>query len=248
MERARCRRLPGRRPGDRRDPDQRAVPADRGRTRRRCSRAALHAAGQAGGHARRPSRAVAAPEIAHRHAPRAAASRSGAGQAPASPPSAARTPAEIITDIQRELARRGFYDGAVDGRYGPRTDAAIRDFEQAAGLKPSAEPNEALLRAITRSPAKLAKAASAAGARGARAGRPQRSASPDRPAPSKRVVAVQRALAEYGYGQIKPTGIVDPRDPGSDREIRARAQAAGHRPAIRPGRARARGLTGRPLE
>ncbi len=39
------------------------------------------------------------------------------------------------TDIQRELARRGFYDGVVDGRYGPKTDAAIRDFEQAAGLK-----------------------------------------------------------------------------------------------------------------
>ena len=37
-------------------------------------------------------------------------------------------------------------------RYGPRTDAAIRDFEQAAGLRPSTEPNEALLRAIKRSP------------------------------------------------------------------------------------------------
>ena len=31
----------------------------------------------------------------------------------------------------------------------------------------------------------------------------------DRPAPSKRVIAVQRALAEYGYGQIKPSGIID---------------------------------------
>jgi peptidoglycan hydrolase-like protein with peptidoglycan-binding domain len=28
-------------------------------------------------------------------------------------------------------------------------------------------------------------------------------------APSKRVLAVQRALAEYGYGQIKPTGVLD---------------------------------------
>jgi peptidoglycan hydrolase-like protein with peptidoglycan-binding domain len=27
--------------------------------------------------------------------------------------------------------------------------------------------------------------------------------------PSKRVLAVQRALADYGYGQIKPTGIID---------------------------------------
>ena len=31
----------------------------------------------------------------------------------------------------------------------------------------------------------------------------------DRPAPSKRVIALQRALAEYGYGQIRPSGIID---------------------------------------
>ena len=31
----------------------------------------------------------------------------------------------------------------------------------------------------------------------------------ERPAPSRRVIALQRALAEYGYGQIKPTGLVD---------------------------------------
>lgn len=29
------------------------------------------------------------------------------------------------------------------------------------------------------------------------------------PQPSPRVTAVQRALSEYGYGQIKPTGLVD---------------------------------------
>jgi peptidoglycan hydrolase-like protein with peptidoglycan-binding domain len=29
-------------------------------------------------------------------------------------------------------------------------------------------------------------------------------------APSQRVLAVQRALAEFGYGQIKPTGVVGP--------------------------------------
>ena len=40
---------------------------------------------------------------------------------------------------------------AADGVYGPKTDAAIRDFEQAAGLRPSAEPNDVLLATITRS-------------------------------------------------------------------------------------------------
>ena len=31
----------------------------------------------------------------------------------------------------------------------------------------------------------------------------------ERSAASKRVVALQRALAEYGYGQIKPSGTID---------------------------------------
>jgi peptidoglycan hydrolase-like protein with peptidoglycan-binding domain len=121
---------------------------------------------------------------------------------------AARANAAVVSDIQRELARRGFYDGVVDGKYGPKTDAAIRDFEQAAGLRPSVEPNEALLRAIKVSPVR---------ARPAGAGRKQHSNAPVRPdpigdilAPTRQVIAVKRALSEFGYGQIKPTGTLDP--------------------------------------
>ena len=134
--------------------------------------------------------------------------------APAAPPAkvaapvGSRMPGEIISDIQRELVRRGYYDGVVDGLYGPKTDAAIRDFEQAAGLKPSTEPSEALLQAMVRSPAKLTKATTGSAA----AARPlpgRAEAAVERPAPSKRVVALQRALAEYGYGQIRPSGIID---------------------------------------
>src|SRR6516225_5613142 len=124
-------------------------------------------------------------------------------------PAAPRSPGEIINDIQRELARRGYYDGVSDGLYGPKTDAAIRDFEQAAGLKPSTEPNEALLQAIVRSPAKLAKGTT--GATAAARPTPLRSDNViERNTASKRVIALQRALAEYGYGQIKPSGVVDP--------------------------------------
>jgi peptidoglycan hydrolase-like protein with peptidoglycan-binding domain len=32
---------------------------------------------------------------------------------------------------------------------------------------------------------------------------------PSAEASSKRVLGLQRALAEYGYGQIKPTGVID---------------------------------------
>jgi peptidoglycan hydrolase-like protein with peptidoglycan-binding domain len=113
---------------------------------------------------------------------------------------------EIVADIQRELARRGYYDGVVDGRYGPRTDAAVRDFEQAAGLKASTEPNEALLSAIRQSKTKPAKTPS-----GLRPTVQQVRLDPiaEVLAPAKRIVAVQRALAEYGYGQLRPTGVVD---------------------------------------
>ncbi|HEY7297681.1 MAG TPA: peptidoglycan-binding domain-containing protein [Xanthobacteraceae bacterium] len=62
-----------------------------------------------------------------------------------------RAPTEIVADIQRELARRGFFDGVVDGRRGPRIEAAIRNFELAAGMMPNPEPTEDLLAAIRRS-------------------------------------------------------------------------------------------------
>jgi hypothetical protein len=40
----------------------------------------------------------------------------------------------------------------------------------------------------------------------------QAALAPQRPAgaPSRQVLAVQRALSEYGYGQLKPTGVYDP--------------------------------------
>ena len=72
--------------------------------------------------------------------------RNVAAKAEAAP--APRPRSDTVASIQRELSRRGFYEGVSDGVYGPKTDAAVRDFEQAAGLRPSAEPNELLLAAI----------------------------------------------------------------------------------------------------
>jgi peptidoglycan hydrolase-like protein with peptidoglycan-binding domain len=128
--------------------------------------------------------------------------------AAAPPPAATRAPAEIMTEIQRELARRGFYDGSMDGVHGPKTDAAIRDFEQAAGMKPSLQANEALLQTIVKSSLDAPKTATAsAPAQPPAAGR--NDAIADVLSSSRRVMALQRALAQYGYGQLKPTGMVD---------------------------------------
>ena len=42
---------------------------------------------------------------------------------------------QLTGNIQRELSRKGFYDGPADGIWGAKTDAAVRDFVQTAGLK-----------------------------------------------------------------------------------------------------------------
>ena len=162
-------------------------------------------------------------------------------------PSAPRAPGEIITDIQRELARRGYYDGTVDGLYGPRTDGAIRDFEQAAGLKPSTEPSEALLQAMVRAPVKLAKGATGV-TPAPRPPLPVRNDVADRPAPSKRVIALQRALADFGYGQIKPSGIIDAETQAAIEKFeRERKLPVTGQPSDRVARELA-AITGRPLE
>lgn len=120
-------------------------------------------------------------------------------------PLAQRPRNEVIADIQRELARRGFYDGAADGVFGPKTNAAMRDFEQASGLRPGAEPNEVFLRAVMRSPAKSGQQRAASV--------PQIASDPiaELIAPSsKRIFAVQRALTDFGYGQFRPNGTFGP--------------------------------------
>jgi peptidoglycan hydrolase-like protein with peptidoglycan-binding domain len=147
----------------------------------------------------RPAVAVAAApaELPQQTKPQAAA----AGEVAAAPPVAV-TRVELVAEIQRELARRGLYGGAVDGIYGPKTDAAVRDFAQTAHLKLGAEPSEALLRQIVGVPLKEAQPVPAASM-----SRPRRDPIADLIGPSPRILSVQRALTDFGYGQIKPTGV-----------------------------------------
>jgi peptidoglycan hydrolase-like protein with peptidoglycan-binding domain len=109
---------------------------------------------------------------------------------------AARPRAEIIADVQRELTRRGFFDSPVDGTMGAKTDAAIRDFEQSAGLKPTGEPSEALLQSIARTPA------------AARAAAPRKDPIAGLIASSRQLAAVQRALSDSGYGPLETNGVL----------------------------------------
>ncbi len=122
------------------------------------------------------------------------------GTAPA--PAAARPPQPLVADVQRELAKRGLYDGPADGRTGPKTEAAIRAYEQSARLRVSGEASDALLAQMRRSPGGLmppANVGPAADITGAV--RP-----PGEVPVSPRVLAVQKTLSKLGYGPIKITG------------------------------------------
>jgi peptidoglycan hydrolase-like protein with peptidoglycan-binding domain len=67
-------------------------------------------------------------------------------------------------------------------------------------MRPSTEPNDALLQSIARSQVRAKPAAA-----------PTRNDPiASLLAPDRRITAVQRALADYGYGQIKPSGLYDP--------------------------------------
>ena len=49
-----------------------------------------------------------------------------------------------VRKVQAELQRRGFDVGPVDGRLGPRTKAAIREYEQQNGLRVDGLPSRSL--------------------------------------------------------------------------------------------------------
>ncbi len=108
---------------------------------------------------------------------------------------------QLTAGIQRELTRRRLYDGAADGIWGAKTDAGVRDFLQAAGLALNPEASPEVLRALQ---------SNVAMAKPVKAALPRNDPIAALIAPSQRVLAIQRALSDFGYGQIKPTGTYDP--------------------------------------
>lgn len=121
---------------------------------------------------------------------------------------AAQARVQLIANVQRELTRKAFYDGPADGIWGAKTDAAVRDFLQTSGSKMSPEANESLLRAISNYAVKPATTMASSNSL---------TSDPIAKliAPSNRIVAIQRALTEFGYGQIKATGVYDPETRGA---------------------------------
>lgn len=128
------------------------------------------------------------------------------GGAPAAP--APRQPQPVVADVQRELSRRGFYDGPADGLTGPKTEAAIRAYEQSARLKVTGTASDALLAQIRRTPVAsnaMLPPANVGGGDITGALRP-----PGEVARPNRVLGVQKTLARLGYGPLKVTGSLSP--------------------------------------
>jgi peptidoglycan hydrolase-like protein with peptidoglycan-binding domain len=108
----------------------------------------------------------------------------------------ARSMNDLIQNIQRELSTRGYYNGAIDGQSGPRTDQAIRDFQKGNGSN-TLEPNDALLSQIRNAPAKSEITGSI-------------NSVPEGERKSLRVLSLQRTLSRLGYGPVRMTGTFGP--------------------------------------
>lgn len=82
--------------------------------------------------------------------PAAAVPSAQPGAVPAATPQApvAHQPSELVAEIQRELARRGLYEGPADGMPGPLTTAAILFFEETVGMEQTGEPTSRVLAAM----------------------------------------------------------------------------------------------------
>lgn len=57
-------------------------------------------------------------------------------------------PLHEVTGLQMRLLHLGHYHGPVDGRLGPGTRAAVKDFQRARGLLPSGMPDPTTLSAL----------------------------------------------------------------------------------------------------
>jgi len=64
------------------------------------------------------------------------------------PAAAAQQPNQLVMDIQKELIRRGLYNGNADGVIGPRTSAAILFFEETVGMAQSGDATPDVLAAL----------------------------------------------------------------------------------------------------
>jgi peptidoglycan hydrolase-like protein with peptidoglycan-binding domain len=110
-----------------------------------------------------------------------------------------------MKDIQGALADAGLYGGAVDGKTGPMTKAAIEKFQRRAGLELTGVPSEALLASL-RKPAKPDRTEPVIEAKPVPPKPVAAGPSPETVAERTRYRKVQVALNDIGYGPVSVDG------------------------------------------
>jgi peptidoglycan hydrolase-like protein with peptidoglycan-binding domain len=136
------------------------------------------------------------------------------------PATAASAEADLVTEIQRELARIGLYNGAIDGLPGARTEAAIRAFETAAGIAVTGAPGPALLAALKQPlPPRETQSIAVGSTEAAELNRRERERAASIAAEERRqeegrvretYAVVQGALNRIGYGPLPVDGTAGP--------------------------------------
>lgn len=145
---------------------------------------------------------------------------------PSAPKAAERSSADqatedavtVLRDVQLALAERGLYDGLADGVNGPKTTAAIRSFQQHNGLAVDGLSSSALLAKIMASSGPVLTPDNTvpdtpppqpvdqiAALINGNANTPAPAAGPQ---PDKRLLSVEKALANQGYGPLKVDGFM----------------------------------------
>lgn len=106
----------------------------------------------------------------------------------------------LLAEIQRELSKRGYYKGDADGKTGPMTTQAIRDFQFAQRVPVDGKPSEALLREVQTSKASMKEEL---------LDLVKKAAAPDDKT-TRTIADVQRALNKAGYGPLNEDGQLGP--------------------------------------
>lgn len=104
----------------------------------------------------------------------------------------------LVRLIQTELAARGHDIGEIDGMLGPKTDAAIRAFQESAGLEVDGQPTNDLLEVL-----RSRRASSAA------ADPIEHLINTGAPPKDRRLFAIESTLAKFAYGPLKVDGVID---------------------------------------
>ncbi|MFO1183253.1 MAG: peptidoglycan-binding domain-containing protein [Bauldia sp.] len=117
---------------------------------------------------------------------------------PVERPPPAVSEAQIVADIQKGLTQLKLYSGPADGKSGPLTRTAITTYQKNLGLPQNGQPSVGLAAHIGATAAGATPAAAQAAATAAATANAER----------ERLIAVQTALNQSGYGPVKVDGVM----------------------------------------